>query len=44
VLRPGGEQLLPSPARIELADALVIHFETRGSDQGLTPTDGRTGE
>lgn len=47
LLRPGAEQPLASPARIELADALVIHFETVGSDHGLTPagpTDGRTGK
>ena len=29
VLQPGAEQPLPSPARIELADALVIHFEAQ---------------
>lgn len=29
VVRPGAEQPLPSPARIEVADALVMHFEAR---------------
>jgi hypothetical protein len=29
VLRPGAEQPLQSPARIELADALVMHFEAK---------------
>jgi pSer/pThr/pTyr-binding forkhead associated (FHA) protein len=29
VMQPGPEQPLGSPARIELADALVIHFEAR---------------
>ena len=29
VLQPGAEQRLPSPARIELADAMVIHFEAQ---------------
>ena len=29
VLQPGAEQPLPSPARIELADVLVVHFEAR---------------
>jgi pSer/pThr/pTyr-binding forkhead associated (FHA) protein len=32
VLQPGAERPLSSPARIELADALVVHFE---ANQGL---------
>ena len=32
VLQPGAERPLPSPARIELAEALVVHFE---GHQGL---------
>jgi len=33
-LRPGPEQPLASPARIQLADALVIHFEASAAEPG----------
>jgi pSer/pThr/pTyr-binding forkhead associated (FHA) protein len=34
VLRPGPEQALSSPARIQMADALVIRFEASASGTG----------
>ena len=34
VLRPGPEQVLSSPARIQMADALVIRFEASASGTG----------